>query len=86
MTDNNPCEHLPSVSVCFPLYDTEQYLERCLRSIITQDYHNFEIVIVSDKSRGHDSKGKNAKQIAVAMQSVMKMLPVIILHLSMSMA
>lgn len=58
----------PLISVCLPLYDTEQYLERCLRSIITQDYNNFEIVIVSDKSRGHDSKGRNAKQIAVAMQ------------------
>ena len=59
---------VPLISICIPVYDTEPYLERCLRSAITQDYPNFEIIIVSDKSRGHDSKGRNAKQIAVAMQ------------------
>ena len=58
----------PLISVCIPVYDTEPYLERCLRSAITQDYPNFEIIIVSDHSKGHDSNGRDAKQIAVAMQ------------------
>ena len=80
------CYVAPLISVCLPVYDTEPVLERCLRSVITQDYPNFEIVIVSDKSRGHDSNGRDAKQIALAMQSAMKMLPATILHSSMSTA
>ncbi|MBR6061765.1 MAG: glycosyltransferase family 2 protein [Spirochaetales bacterium] len=62
------CYVAPLISVCLPVYDTEPVLERCLRSVITQDYPNFEIVIVSDKSRGYDSNGRDAKQIALAMQ------------------
>ncbi len=58
----------PLISVCIPVYDTEPYLERCLRSAITQDYNNFEIVVVSDHSRGRDSKGRSAKRILQAMQ------------------
>ena len=80
------CYVAPLISVCLPVYDTEPVLERCLRSVITQDYPNFEIVIVSDKSRGHDSNGRDAKQIALAMQSAMKMLPATILRSSMSTA
>ena len=53
----------PLISVCIPLYDTEPFLEQCLRSVITQDFDSFEIVIVSDASRGCDGNGRNAKKI-----------------------
>ena len=42
----------PDISVCIPVYETEEYLEQCLRSVILQDFDSFEIVIVSDASRG----------------------------------
>ena len=53
----------PLISVCVPVYDTEPYLERCLRSAAEQDFDSFEIVVVSDASRGKDARGRNAKKI-----------------------
>ncbi len=58
----------PDISVCIPVYETEEYLEQCLRSVILQDFDSFEIVIVSDASRGCDSRGRNAKKIVRAME------------------
>ena len=63
----NPGEP-PLVSVCVPVYDTEPYLERCLLSAAEQDFDRFEIVVVSDASRGKDARGRNAKKIVKAVQ------------------
>lgn len=30
------------ICVCIPVYETEQYLERCLRSVITQDFNHID--------------------------------------------
>ena len=38
------------VSVIIPVYNTEQYLERCIQSIIIQTYHDWELVLVDDGS------------------------------------
>lgn len=38
------------VSVIVPVYNVENYIERCLDSIINQTYHNLEILIVNDGS------------------------------------
>lgn len=51
------------ISVCIPLYQTEQFLAQCLRSVLMQDFNNFEVVIVSDASDGKDEKGHSAKKI-----------------------
>lgn len=53
----------PEVSVCIPLYQTEQYLAQCLRSVLLQDFNDFEVLIVSDASDGKDEKGHRAKHI-----------------------
>lgn len=37
-------------SIIIPCYNAELYLERCLNSIISQSYKNFEIVIINDGS------------------------------------
>lgn len=58
----------PLISVCVPVYDTEPYLERCLRSAAEQDFDNFEIVVVSDASRGKDARGWKAKKIVKTVQ------------------
>lgn len=58
----------PLVSVCIPVFETERFLEQCLRSVVRQDFDSFEIVIVSDASRGHDEKKRSAKKIVRAMQ------------------
>ena len=38
------------ISIIVPIYNTEQYLERCLKSLINQDYKNIEIILVNDGS------------------------------------
>ena len=58
----------PLISVCIPVFSTEQYLAQCLHSVITQDFADFEVVIVSDASRGKDEKGRSAKKIVKIMQ------------------
>lgn len=40
----------PLVSVIVPIYNVEQYLDRCIRSIVEQTYENIEIVLVNDGS------------------------------------
>lgn len=40
----------PLLSVIVPIYNTEDYLERCLNSIINQSYKNLEIILVNDGS------------------------------------
>ena len=38
------------VTVVLPIYNVEQYLERCILSIINQTYRNLEIILVDDGS------------------------------------
>jgi len=40
----------PLVSVIIPVYAVEKYLAECLDSVIKQNYHNLEIIIVDDGS------------------------------------
>ena len=42
--------HEPLISVVVPIYNVEQYLHECLDSIISQTYHNLEIILVDDGS------------------------------------
>jgi len=41
---------VPRVSVIVPVYNVEQYLERCLDSIVNQTLQDIEIIIVNDGS------------------------------------
>ena len=36
------------ISVVVPVYNVEQYLEKCVNSIINQTYRNLEIILVDD--------------------------------------
>lgn len=38
------------ISVIVPIYNVEQYLDRCVESIVNQTYQNLEIILVDDGS------------------------------------
>ena len=38
------------ISVIIPAYNVEDYLERCLRSILRQSYQELEIIVIDDGS------------------------------------
>ena len=40
----------PLISVIVPVYKVEQYLDRCVQSIVSQTYENLEIILVDDGS------------------------------------
>lgn len=39
---------MPKYSIIIPVYNTEEYLEKCLNSVVNQTYKNFEVIIVND--------------------------------------
>lgn len=41
---------MPFLSIIIPVYNVEQYLEKCVHSILAQDYDNYEILLVNDGS------------------------------------
>lgn len=41
---------MKKISIIVPIYNTEKYLEKCLESIISQDYKNLEIILINDGS------------------------------------
>ena len=41
----------PLMSVIVPVYNVENYLERCLDSILAQTYGNLEVLLIDDASR-----------------------------------
>ena len=43
---------MPILSLIIPVYGTEQYLKRCLDSVLAQSYTNIEIIVVNDCSPG----------------------------------
>ena len=50
----------PKVSIILPARNEEKFIERCLDSLLEQDYANYEIVAINDSSK--DSTGKIIKK------------------------
>lgn len=41
---------MPLISVIVPIYKVEQYLDRCIKSILAQTFKDFELILVDDGS------------------------------------
>ena len=50
----------PKVSIILPARNEEKFIERCLDSLLEQDYTNYEIVAINDSS--NDSTGSIIKK------------------------
>lgn len=46
----------PLISVIIPCYSVENYLERCVESVVNQTYRNLEIILVDDGSPDRSGK------------------------------
>lgn len=60
----------PLISIIVPVYNVEEYLPKCLDSIVNQTYKNLEIILVDDGSTDNSSKicdkyGEKDKRIKV---------------------
>lgn len=59
-------------SIIIPVYNTEKYIERCVKSVLTQTYDNYEIIIINDGSTDKSieilSKFENNNQIKIINQ------------------
>lgn len=51
------------ISIVVPIYNVEQYLSRCIDSILNQTYKNIEVLLINDGAT--DNSGKICEQYAV---------------------
>lgn len=54
--------HSPKISIIIPVFNTENYLHRCVDSILSQTYQDFEILLIDDGST--DRSGEICDQYA----------------------
>ena len=41
------------VSIVVPIYNAEKYIDRCIKSILDQSYHNLQLILINDGSTDH---------------------------------
>ncbi|MHA7734593.1 glycosyltransferase family 2 protein [Nitrosopumilus sp. S6] len=58
----NTAKTSPKVSIILPARNEEEFLGKCLDSLINQDYENYEIIVIDDSSE--DSTGKIISEYA----------------------
>ncbi len=59
---------LPKVSIILPARNEEKYIQKCLKTLIEQDYSNYEIIVINDSSS--DSTGELIENFSLANSKV----------------
>lgn len=55
MSKKRDLDNTMLISIIVPIYNMEQYLDRCIQSIIGQTYSNLEILLINDGSTDHSA-------------------------------
>ena len=53
---------MPKISIIVPIYNVEEYLPRCLKSIIDQSFKDFEVILINEI--GTDNSGVICEEFA----------------------
>ena len=56
-------ENTPLLSVIIPVYNVEDYVARCIESVLNQTYNHLEVILVDDGSK--DDSGRICDEFAV---------------------
>lgn len=54
--------NIPKVSIIIPVYNAEKYLQRCIKSLLSQTLTDFEAILINDGSK--DNSGKICNEYA----------------------
>ena len=41
---------MPKVSIIVPVYNAEKYISRCIESVLSQDFNDYELILINDGS------------------------------------
>ncbi len=63
VTPTPPPANAPLISVCVPARNEERNIRACVEAILTQDYPNFEVIVLEDRSI--DATGEILRSLAV---------------------
>jgi glycosyltransferase involved in cell wall biosynthesis len=47
---------VPNVSIIIPAHNEERHIEKCIESLLAQDYRDIEIIVVDNGSSDNTSK------------------------------
>lgn len=47
---------MPKISIIIPIYNVENYLEKCIQSVLNQTYKDFELLLIDDGSTDNSVK------------------------------
>lgn len=55
-------QYQPQISIIVPIYKAEKYINKCINSILTQSFTDFELILINDGSP--DNSGKICNEFA----------------------
>ena len=50
---------MPEVSIIIPVYNSENYVEKCIRSVMQQTFSDLEIIVINDGLVEKSGKGED---------------------------